>query len=432
MNAFKAYDIRGKFPFEVDEALAYKIGRAFVLFSGASRIVVGRDNRLSSPVLARALIKGVCDQGADVIDIGVCSTPMVYFASKTDHAVMVTASHLPKEYNGFKLTKKGVLLIGENNGLRDIEEFVEKNVFPRVEQGRVFRKSILASYVKHVLRFRKRFSKFKVVIDGGNGVAGSIVPHLFKNLPFKYVPLCFELDGTYPNHVPNPALPENVTDLQRAVVKHKADLGIAYDGDCDRVVFVDEKGNLVRTDISACLMLDYFKQKLVVHDVTCSRVLRDVVRVKKGKGLVSRVGHTFVEQIMRQKKAVFGVELSGHFYFRDNFSADSADIAVIVFLSVLSQKKLPLSKLVQQYKGSYVQSGTINMSVDDKLGVLKRLSKEFKGRQSWIDGLTVEFDDWWFNVRPSNTESLMRVNVEARNHKLLQAKVKDIRRVIGV
>jgi phosphomannomutase len=433
LMAFREYDVRGLYPSEVNEDLFYKIGRAFKVWSKSKKVYVGYDNRVSSKKLALALRTGLRDQGADVVDLGLVSTPMLYFASKNNDALMVTASHNPAKYNGIKFMRKGVKPVSYSNGLDDIEKLVKKDRWPKSKvQGRLTRVSNLNSYIEHVLSFAKDIKEMHVMIDTGNGMGGFTLPHIIDDLLIKVTAMNLELDGRFPIHTPNPILPENVRDLVKQVKKKKdVDFGVAFDADMDRIVFVDETGRVIPSDIMLALLAKYMLKPndSVVYDLRTSHSVVDAIRSAGGKPIECKVGRTHVMNKMRRNKAVLGGELSGHFYFKENDYVESADIAFVKVLNIMSKSSKTLSQLVDPFF-EYERSGEINFKVEDKDQALKLIAKEFKdGKQSKLDGITVEYEDGWFNVRPSNTEPLMRVVIEAEKKKdvdLLKKKIKKI------
>ena len=434
MTAFKTYDIRGVYPSEINQELAYKIGRATVLFLKCKKLVVGRDCRLSSPALFKAFVNGVIDQGCDVIDIGLCSTPMLYFASFKENAVMITASHNPKQYNGLKICKKGAIALTYQTGLEKIEHLVKKNKFSNSKKGRMLKKHVLKDYVSFVNQFRKNISRLKIVIDAANGMAGYVVPHLFKSLPVELIPMYFELDGSFPNHEPNPLYSENTRELQERVVREKADLGIAYDGDCDRVFFIDEKGQRLSAEFYLLLIAEHLvkKNEKVVYSNNCSRIVPEVLQQNKTRLIISSVGHSMVKQAMHKNKAVLGAELSGHFYFKQNNFADSGDIAVILMLNILSSSKKPLSQLVARYK-KYFTSEEIEIKVKDRDKTMKLIEQHYKRKAKKIShfyGLTIDLEDWWFILRESQTEEVVKLIVESLNKELLNVKIDELKSLI--
>ena len=406
---FKAYDVRGVVPDDLDAGLAREIGAAFATIAEGDAVLIGRDCRLSSPELAAALAEGVTSQGVDVVDLGLASTDLLYFASGSLDlpGIMLTASHNPKQYNGLKFCQPGAKPVGEETGLRDVRAIVEKGIEPTAgAPGRVEHKDLLQAYVEHVLRFVdvERMRPLTVVADTANGMGGLVVPAVLEPA--------------------DPLNPENQRDLKAAVLEHRADVGLAFDGDADRVFLVDEKaedvsGSLL-TAVVAASMLRAEPGAKVVHNLICSWVVPETIRANGGVPVRTRVGHSFIKQVMADTGAIFGGEHSGHYYFRENYRADSGLIAAVVALGDLSGSGGSLSTLLAPYR-RYWDSGEINSVVTDQAAKIEELSRAFAdGRQDRLDGLTVEFDDWWFNVRPSNTEPLLRLNVEARTSELLE------------
>ena len=432
---FKAYDIRGRYPAEVSEGFAHKLGRAIAMYFTNEDIVVGRDGRIGSDKLAVALMEGLTDQGSNVLDIGICSTPMAYFAAQEHPAVMITASHNPKEYNGFKICAKGGSPLGFPDGLSAIKHLMERANFGRPKRkGKVRKRGILAQYSKHVRQFKGRLKKLKVVIDAGNGVQGVIVPKVFGRLPVRIIPLFFDLDGDFPNRSPNPIKPGALEALENAVKEHKADCGIAFDGDGDRVVFVDERGKVCRPDhilvlFAQHLLKDHPHAK-VLYDLRSSRIVKEHVTAQGGVAIMTRIGHTYITHIMQDENALLAGELSGHYYFRDNFWADNGDIPALLMMNILSQKK-PLSKLLAPVQ-KYHNSGELNFTVENQAARMKAVEAAYsdKGKVDHIDGLSVDFPDWWFNLRPSHTEPVLRLNVEANTKALLDRKVAELKRLL--
>jgi phosphomannomutase len=440
---FKAYDVRGTYPDQLDEEAAARIGRAFASWSNASSIVVGRDCRPSSPSLAGAFAEGVTDTGTSVIDLGLATTDMVYFASGRLEVpgAMFTASHNPPRYNGVKLCLAGAAPVGEETGLREVRKLALENRSPGAvrggaAKGTVRRLDMLEDYLEHLLSFADvgRLEELTVVADAANGMAGLVLPPLFERLPCKLVPLYMELDGTFPNHPADPIQPENQADLKRAVTEHGANLGLAFDGDADRVFFVDEhadgvSGSLI-TAVVAEAMLEREPGATILYNLICSKVVPEVIAEYGGKGIRTRVGHSFIKTVMAQTGAIFGGEHSGHYYFRDHYRADSGLVASIVVMDQMSKARRPLSELLAPFR-RYAGSGEINTEVADKQAVIERVAKAYAvGHQDRLDGLTVEFDDWWFNLRPSNTEPLLRLNVEARSEELLEDRTAGVLRLI--
>lgn len=421
---FKAYDVRGVYPSEIDEEAAHRIGRSFVAFTGARRVAVGRDVRASSAPLSTAFIAGAAGQGADVIDLGLTSTDEMYFASGylDVPGAMFTASHNPPQYNGIKLCRAAAAPIGQDTGLADIKSIAAGEAFPKARRtGSIQRIDLLGAYADHVLSMVdvSRIRPLVVVADTANGMGGLTAPAVFERLPqVKLVPLYFELDGTFPNHPADPIQPENLADLRAAVRREHADLGMAFDGDADRVFLLDENGDAVSGSLSAALVarsiLSRHPGETVIHNIICSRVLPETIRENGGIPVRSRVGHSFIKAVMAETGAVFGAEHSGHYYFRENFRADSGLIMVMHVLQALGESVEPLSSVLTSYK-RYWNSGELNTEVADQRAAMDAVANVFNDvPNDWTDGLTIEFADRWFNLRPSNTEPLLRLNVEAR------------------
>lgn len=437
---FKAYDIRGIFPDEIDTDIAYKIGRALVTFLKPENVAVGRDMRVSSPALADAIIRGISEGGADVVDIGQVSTDSLYFAVGKyglDAGVMVTASHNPAEYNGFKLCRAEARPLSIDDGLGEIRDLVLADKFPRTDRkGRVHTKDILAAFAEHVLSMidREAVRPMKIAVDAGNGMAGKVVPEVFSHLPIDLVPLYFELDGTFPNHPANPIEPENVVDLRRVIKETNADFGIAFDGDADRMFILDGDGNFVGGDMITALVAKSLLRKhpgaTVVYNLICSRAVPETIEREGGVGIRSRVGHSFIKALMRKHDAVFGGEHSGHFYFRDNWYADSGIIAALTVIELLSVENVSIAEALAPLD-DYVRSGEINSEVRDQQAVLEALRAHYSDAQiDELDGLTFGYPDWWMNVRASNTQPLLRLNVEAATEELLESKTAEALAII--
>jgi phosphomannomutase len=432
---FKAYDVRGIVPDQLDEGSARAIGAAFADWSAVSTVAVGRDSRLSSPALAAAIREGIASRGVDVIDIGLASTDLLYFASGSLDVggVMLTASHNPPDYNGMKFCLPGARPVGQDTGLEAIRERAERDALaPVAAVGRVERRDLLDAYADHVLSFVDvaKMRPLTVVADTANGMGGLVVPAVFARLPFTLVHLFPELDGTFPNHPADPIDPENQEDLKREVLAQQADVGLAFDGDADRVFLVDEKAQGVSgsevTSLVARAMLERSPGAPIVYNLICSWAVPEVIREHGGVPVRTRVGHSFVKQVMAETGAAFGGEHSGHYYFRDNYRADSGLIAAVLVLEQLSIEDAPLSSVLAPFR-RYFDSGEINTRVRDQAAKVEEIAAAFaEGRQDRVDGLTVEFDDWWFNVRASNTEPLLRLNVEARTEDLLREKTEEV------
>lgn len=438
---FKAYDIRGTYPDQLDERLAGRIAAAVVEVLGARRLVLGRDMRQSGPALRAAMVEGMVQRGCEVIDIGECSTPMTYWAVNlldADGAIMITASHNPAGYNGCKLSGRGATPISYDTGIAEIERralLAPSGPASSKARGTVTARDLLPEYHSWLLGLSGPIKPFKIVIDTGNGMMGAMLPGLLAQLPCKIIPLYFEVDGSFPNHEPNPLNPANMRDLQAQVKKTQADLGVAFDGDGDRVMFVDERGELVPGDhVTALLAAELLQQapgSTVIYDLRSSWVVRDEIERLGGKPLESRVGHSFIKQSMRDTGAVFAGELSGHFYFRDAFFTDNAELAMLTLLRILGSSGKPLSELMRPL-ARYHATGEVNFEVDDKDACLGRLITSFPGATlGRLDGLTLRFADWWCNVRPSNTEPVLRLNLEAKTAALRDLMRQRVEEVIG-
>jgi phosphomannomutase len=437
---FKAYDVRGVYPDEFDEDAAYRIGRAFAAWLQeeripAQRVVMGRDVRLSSPALSEAFADGATGAGLGVSELGLSTTDMVYFASGRLGlpGAMFTASHNPPQYNGLKLCRPGAAPIGVETGLQEIRHLADKERGERAAgRGRREHIDMVEEYLDHVLSFADvdAMSPLVVAADAANGMAGLVVPALFERLPCKLIPLYMDLDGTFPNHPADPIVPENQADVKRAVTENGADLGLAFDGDADRVFLVDEhaegvSGSLV-TALVAEGMLERYPGAKILHNVICSRTVPEVIREHGGEPIRTRVGHSYIKSVMAETGAVFGGEHSGHYYFRDHYNADSGLVASMVVMDQMSKAGKPLSELLQPLR-RYRDSGEINSEVSDSADTMQKIADAYrKERQDRLDGLTVEFDEWWFNVRPSNTEPLLRLNVEATTEELLEEKTAEV------
>ncbi|HEX5627233.1 MAG TPA: phosphomannomutase/phosphoglucomutase [Actinomycetota bacterium] len=436
---FKAYDVRGVVPDELDEDLASSIGAAFAEWSGVDAVAIGRDCRLSSPSLAAALSEGITSRGTDVIDIGLASTDLLYFTSgsRSVAGIMLTASHNPPEYNGMKFCLPGARPVGQGTGLDEIRDLAERSAFgPDAARGATRREEMLEAYVEHVLSFVdvSAMRPLTVVADTANGMGGLVVPPVFERLPMTLVHLYPELDGTFPNHPANPIDPENQRDLKRELLARTADVGLAFDGDADRVFLVDERADGVSgsevTALVGTAMLERHPGARIVYNLICSWAVPEVIREHGGEPIRTRVGHSFIKQVMAETGAVFGGEHSGHYYFRENYRADSGLIAAVVVLERLSRSSEPLSAVLAPFK-RYHDSGEINSRVDDQDAKIEELASAYEdGRPDRTDGLTVEFEDWWFNVRPSNTEPLLRLNVEAKTEELLEEKTSELLELI--
>ena len=440
-KAFKAYDVRALYPTELDEAGAYAIGRAYVEQFEPTRIAVGRDMRLSSPTMALAVREGAADGGADVLDIGMVGTEMLYFAVGElglDGGIAVTASHNPKEYTGMKIVRRGALPVGGESGLLDIRDRARSAQWRDAVRGEISAEDIWAGFVERVLSFVdvESLHPLRVVIDAANGMAGAMLPPVLDRLPMLDVVRCyFEPDGSFPNHEPNPLLPKNREFIIRKTTDERADFGVAYDGDADRCFFVDDAGNFVPGDFTTALFAESILAKepggKVIYDVRASWAVPEAIERAGGVPLINRVGHAYIKQRMREEDAVFGGEVSAHYYFRDFTQADSGVVPFLLMCDLIS-KSGKLSDVLASLRGRYFITGEINTRVADVPSKLEELEKQFgaNGRVSHLDGLSVEFDDWHFNVRPSNTEPLLRLNLEARSQDLMDRKRDEVLDVI--
>jgi phosphomannomutase len=437
---FKAYDIRGLVENEITPDFAFRVGLAFARFLEQERepatIVIGEDMRPSSPLLADAFSAGATSNGMDVIRIGLASTDMLYFASGKLNmpGAMFTASHNPAEYNGIKMCKSGARPIGKESGLVAIErDVIEGSPISMRSVGREIQRNMLDEYVTHLLSLVdvSNIRPLKIVIDAGNGMAGYTAGPVFKRLNVEVIELYFELDGTFPNHDANPIDPANLKDLQKSVLKHKADIGLAFDGDADRCFLVDEKGEIVNpstlTGLIAASELSKYPKSGVIYNLISSRSVAEIVNENGGTAIRSRVGHSYIKKLMAETGAVFGGEHSGHFYFRDFWCADSGMLAALHAVAALGTQASPLSKILKKYQ-RYFASGEINSTVVEPALILAQVEALYSKKEGvtldHLDGLTVSADGWWFNMRPSNTEPLLRLNVEAKTQARLE-RVRD-------
>jgi phosphomannomutase len=420
----KAYDIRGVVPDQLDEGVAEAVGAAFAKLTGAKKILTVHDMRTSSGPLAAAFGRGVASQGADVLAAGLGSTDMLYFgAGDLDiPGAMITASHNPPQYNGIKLCRAGAKPVGIETGLQDIKDLAERPIVPASVPGSVSRVDLLPRYADYLRKLVdiSAIRPLTVVVDAGNGMAGHTVPKVFEGLPLTVIPLYFELDGTFPNHEANPIDPENMRDLQRAVTEHHADIGLAFDGDADRCFVVDERGQIVSpsalTALIAARELAREPGAAVIHNLITSRAVPQIIAEHGGVAVRTRVGHSFIKAEMARTSAVFGGEHSGHFYFRDFWFADSGMLAALHTLAALGHDDRPLSSILGEFS-RYAASGEVNSEVEDQAAATAEVKKIY-GEQAGVivdelDGLTISAQTWWFNLRPSNTEPLLRLNVEA-------------------
>ncbi|MFA6448643.1 MAG: phosphomannomutase/phosphoglucomutase [bacterium] len=441
MSIFKAYDIRGIVPDQLDEKMAYGIGRAFVTFLGCPSVVVGRDVRSTSDSIFAALASGITDQGADVIEIGRCDTPMLYFAARDSHAAInITASHNPKEYNGFKLCRENAIPISGDTGIKDIERlYIEGKFAEPAKKGKIIKRDALTDFIKFTrsfIKFEGVGKRLKVVIDCANGSGGLTYPHIFGNLALDFVPLYMEPDGTFPNHEANPLIEANLVDLKKKVLETGADLGASIDGDADRCMFIDERGETIRADIAGAIiardLLKTHKGAAVLYDLRSTKAAAEDIEEYGGRPVQCRVGHAFIKQQMRENDAIFAAELSGHFYFKEHNFTESSAIALISILNLLAETGKKMSELAAPVM-RYSHSGEINFEVENKDAILKTLEETYgsKGNMYHLDGLSVDFGDWWFNVRASNTEPLLRLNLETPNPQMLEEKKAELVKILS-
>lgn len=435
-NIFKAYDIRGIYPDELNEEIAYQIGQTFVEYTGARGVAVGQDTRLSSPQIFEALSKGIVERGADVFNIGLVSIDGLYFSVGHygyDGGIMITASHNPKQWNGFKMVDKKVEIIPGTK----IGQEIEKTKFLKAEKkGEIKGKDIWQDYLSHIFSFVDvgKIKPFKVVVDASNAMAGKVIPFLQPKLPIKVIPLNFNLDGNFPAHPPNPLL-EGVTEqINKKVKKEKADFGFIFDGDADRIFLIDESGNFVRADVTFLLLAKYFLEKnpgaAIAYNSVCSRAVPEFIKKWGGKPLRTAVGFVNIQQSMKKNNGILGGELSGHYCFRDNFYSDSGFITFLILLEVISKGSKKLSELIAPLS-PFTKSSEINFEIEQKEVVLNKIKEKYSdGKQDYLDGVTVEYEDWWFNLRPSHTENLLRLTVEAKTKSLMEEKVKEIMKIL--
>jgi phosphomannomutase len=442
-KVFKAYDVRGIYPSEIDEEGARAIGRAYVEQFEPNRIAVGRDMRVSSPSMAKAAIEGASAAGADVVDIGLVGTEMLYAAVghlELDGGIQVTASHNPKEYTGMKVVRRGAMPVGGDSGLLDIRERAMSGARRRTGlEGTIQTEDVFPAYVDKVMSFidMEAVEPRRVVIDAANGMGGVMLPPVLERLPIDAVRYFFEPDGTFPNHDPNPLLPENREFVIGKVLEDKAELGAAFDGDADRCFFIDDTGEFVPGDFVTALLAETMLEKnpgaKIIYDVRASWAVPETIERAGGIPLVNRVGHAFIKQRMREEDAAFAGEVSGHYYFRDFYQADSGVIPFLLVLELVSKRGRPLSKLLQTFRERYFLTGEINVPVADVAVKLQEIKERFgsEGKVSHLDGISIEAEDWHLNVRPSNTEPLLRLNLEALSQKLMEQKRDEVLALIG-
>lgn len=438
-NIIKAYDVRGVVPDEFNPAIATRIGAAFGAFVDTTEVIVGHDCRVSSPEIRDALIKGITSQGVSVRLIGEIPTDLLYYASGALGlpGVVITASHNPGQYNGLKFCQPGAAPIGEETGLRDIRAMAEAGLEPSQTVGVVTVADLTTGYVDHVIEATsaEAIGRLRVGVDGGNGMAGAVLPAVFERISAEMIPLYLEPDGTFPNHPADPLRPENLVDLTDLVRTEAADLGVAFDGDADRAFFIDDQAVPLSGSTTTAIIAEWFLRRhpgsAIVHNLICSKAVPETIAAAGGVAVRTRVGHSYIKQVMAETGAVFGGEHSGHYYFRDNYRADSGIMAMLGLLRVLSESDVPLSELRKRYE-PYAQSGEINFSVRDVARAGAAVAAAYTAHpQDRLDGLTVDLGDRWFNVRPSNTEPVLRLNVEGPDAEAVNDLVAELGRIIG-
>ena len=432
---FKSYDIRGVYPSQLNEDTAYKIGRSFVKYTNAKKVSVGYDARISSPKLFSALSKGIISEGANLYNIGQVPTECLYFSLGKydfDAGIMITASHNPKEYNGFKMVKKNGNSIEVIRGQDLLSLVIEESFNGNITKGAIEKKDIWQDYIEHILSFvnLENIKPFKIVVDASSGVAGLAIAKFGDKLPVKIFLLNYKPDGNFPNHSPNPLLPGSTDQIKKEIENESANFGFIFDGDADRVFLVDENGWIVRADVTLLLLAKYFLQKnpgsAIAYNAICSRFVPEIIKRWGGKPVRTKVGFVNVRNGLLENNGIMGGELSGHYCFRDNYYLDSGMIGFLVLLQIISEEHKKLSEIVQELS-PYAKSSEINFEVSNKEEILNKIKAKYTdGRQDYLDGITVEYNNWWFNVRPSNTEPLLRLTVEADTKDLLEEKQKEL------
>ena len=441
-NIFRAYDVRGTYPEELNEEAAFKIGKAVVSFLNAKKIVIGEDARLSSPSLSHAVRRGVLESGCDIFYAGVSTTPLLYFTvneTNSDGGIMITGSHIPPDKNGLKIVREESIPISSNSGLQEIKEIADKNFMFKSGEGLIHDVNFTKKYIDFLLdksgfqdeAERDKINKLKIVIDASNGVAPLVLDGLLKYFNFKFTPLFFEIDGSFPNHLSDISRDENLQELKWKVLKEKADIGIAFDGDGDRMAVIDNTGEIIRSEYVLSLFFKYgfgrensLSLQKTVYDHRFSRSVKELFGER---GIRSKTGHSFIKQVMKENDADIGGEISGHFFFKEMKYADSAILAMLKLLKILGNEKKPIGELIKPFQ-KYFYSGEINIEIsqDHKKLFEKIRFKYADGEINELDGVTVEYKNWWFNIRASNTEPLVRLVVEAESKGLMEEKVKEI------
>ena len=444
MGAFHAYDVRGIYGVDFDAATAYKIGYFIPELLGAGKVLVGRDCRESGAEIHDALVKGICDAGADVADIGLSSTPMVYFGTANygfKASVQITASHNPKEYNGLKVSRTNALPVGFDTGLGELQKMIETQTpQPVANKGKIINHDVKAEYVEFMKQYKYDISNLKIVMDCSNGMSSILTKDIYGDQP---IYMYDDLDGTFPHHEANPLEPENVVDLQKRVLAEKADIGVIYDGDADRVMFVDEKGQFIAPDLMIAVLAHYFiKEKnvqgKVIQDIRTSKSVTEYVRKLNREVYIWRVGRAYAALKLREIDGAFGGEFAGHYYFRDFYYSDSGMLASLIILHIVSEMKrqgIPVSQLISDI-AVYANSGEVNFKIENKKEAMEALKDFFMNQEKAtefmdFDGYRIEFPDWWFNVRPSNTEPYLRLLMEAKSQQLLDEKMAAAKKVLG-
>lgn len=433
-SIFKSYDIRGIYPDDLNEDTAYIVGQAYAQITGVKKVVVGRDMRIGSPELARKFIEGVTSQGVDVDDLGMVSIDMVYFATgkyKYDGGTMITASHNPKEYNGLKMTilDNGISMVRGN----ELYDFLKDKEFTIAEtKGTVTERDVMPGFIEHVLSFIDvdKIKPFKIVVDAGNGMAGKVMPILFEKLPCELIPLNFKIDGNFPAHPSNPLLPESQIQIKEKILEEKADFGVIMDGDTDRLFFVTEKGDFVPADTTLLVLAKHFMEKepgaAIAYNAVCSKAVPVKITEWGGKPVRTKVGFVNVSEGMKKENAVMGGEVSAHYCYRDSYYSDSGFISFVTLLVLISEHNKKLSEIVEPLK-PYSKADEVNITVNNIDEVIEQVKQKYSdGEQDELDGITIQYKDWWVNVRPSNTEPLLRITVEGDTREILEQKQKEI------